>query len=522
MTARPPADDQPDLPDWATGAWTNDEGGYASLSYGAPTYEPESGSRPAAHHDDQWHHDDWDDGEQYHEEWYEGGSDGDVGDGPLIDMVTRRRFLAGLAVTGTAGYTAYWALNRPEGVEGAAPSTSSSTTAPANAGPTTTQVSLPAAEGVEGEASVGDDTLRAANVDERVLVLIELEGGNDGPSTVVPASAGTYYDLRPNLSISSDSVLAIDDQVGLNPNLARIHARPVAVVEGVGPVDGSMSHFEMVARWERGDVDGRNGQRTGFLARLSDAVNTGGGVVGLSVAGHTPRFTNVGANTLSLEDLNQLRVLTKSDWIFPGYRQAVTSFQGGPLTTTMAESWADLIQLGRALPGNLEEIDRKQPMIAESRELGSQLAMAAELIRADVGVRVVHARLGGFDTHKGHEWKHERLMTELDVAVGGFLDKIEGYGLSERVLVATSSEFGRRARENSSGLDHGAASTMLMVGPVVTGRHGEASSLSNLDSRGNFATTVPFDVYLGTLASWLGVEPGAVLPSDPESIPLFA
>lgn len=429
--------------------------------------------------------------------------------------MTRRRFMAAVAVGGATGY-ALWALRQRGAPASVAPTTTGAQTATRPVAPAT--VPAPAAAPVEDPFA---GLLAPAPVEQRVLVLIELEGGNDGPSTIVPYNSGTYYDLRPKLAIPAEKVLPINDEIGLNPNLTQLHKRQMAIVEGVGPVDGTLSHFEMVKRWELGDPGGAAGLRQGFLARLTDAIG-GDGIVGLSVAGHTPRFDNATTATLSLTGLEQLRVLTRDRWIYPQYRQAVTSFEGGPMTTTMADSWNQLMSLGQALPEELEPVDREAPMVKESRRLGRQLATAAEMIRADVGVRVVHAHLNGFDTHKGHDYKHENLMKQLDVAIGGFLQKLDDEGLADRVLVATSSEFGRRGKENGSGLDHGAASTMLLFGPVLPGRLGQPSSLSDLDDTGNLKTHVPFDVYLGTLAEqWLGVEAASVLPSAPEVITLF-
>jgi uncharacterized protein (DUF1501 family) len=447
--------------------------------------------------------------------WY-GADDQDVpGVNPTI--VTRRRFLTGLAISGAAGCGAFLALGRGGEVATLDPTT---TTSPPTSPEATTPRLITPVSAAEPEV---EGLLAPAPVDQRVLVLIELEGGNDGPSTVVPLASGAYYDLRPNMAIPAESVLPIDDEVGLNPKLAQLHARQLAVVEGVGPVDGSLSHFEMVARWEQGDLRGGSGLRTGYLARLADAVDDGSGAtVGLSVSGFTPRFNNVTASTLSLTDLKALRVLTNDDWIFPAYRQAVTSFEGGPMTTVIDGSWDHLVAIGSSLPGEFGEIDQESPMVSEGRDLGRQLAMTAEMIRADVGVRVVHARLGGFDTHQGHQYKHENLMTQIDAAVGGFLQLLDDHGLANRVLVATSSEFGRRAGENGNGLDHGVASTMLLFGPVTPGRYGEPPSFTDLDGQGNLKTTVPFDSYLGTLAQeWLGVEAGSVLPTQPELLSIL-
>ncbi|MDH3678603.1 MAG: DUF1501 domain-containing protein [Acidimicrobiia bacterium] len=445
---------------------------------------------------------------------YDGGAEyGHDEHGYDSGLVTRRRFLAGLAVSGAVGYGAFWALGRPEELATIDPTTTSRP-------PRTTGAAVtfpPSTTTTEAADELASNLLAPAPVDQRVLVLIELEGGNDGPSTVVPYGSGTYHDLRPTLAIPADQVLELDDEIGLNPNLGRLYNRQMAVVEGVGPVDGSMSHFEMVARWEQGDLSGTSGLRTGFLARLADALDDGSPTIGLSVDGFTPRFNNVTASTLSLNHLNSLRVLTKDEWIFPAYREAVTSFSGGPMTTTLVESWRHLVEIGNALPNEMTDIDEESAMVQEGGHLGRQLAIAAEIIRADIGVRVVHARLSGFDTHKGHQYKQESLLQRVDMAVDGFLQQLTDSGMAERVLVATSSEFGRRAEENATGLDHGAASTMLLFGPVRPGRYGAPSSFDDLDDRGNLKTMVPFDSYLGTLAEdWLGVEAATVLPTTPE------
>lgn len=440
--------------------------------------------------------------------------------------LTRRRFIQGLAVAGTVGVGVVRGAKPVEQQNIASQVASQTASTPSSVAPTTqsSAIETSAAPVVAAEEFGLEESLllTPAPVDQRVLVLIEFQGGNDGPSMVVPYGSGAYYDLRPNLAIPAEEVLQIDDQVGLAPALARLHQRQISTVEGVGPVNGVLSHFEMVERWETGDMLGQGGQRAGFLARLSDAVDVGAAVTGLSVAGHTPRFNASASSTLAINNLNQLRVLTKDDWIFPRYRAAVRSFGGGPMATLMSESWNKLSNVGDSIQGDIDGVDRETQMVKEGGRLGRQLAMAAELIKADVGVKVVHATLGGFDTHDGHRGRHNRLMQEFDAAVDGFLQVINDAGMGDRVLVATSSEFGRRVRENGSGLDHGAASSMLLAGPVASGRAGEPSPITDLDGNGNLKTTVPFDRYLASLAQdWLGVEAASILPNAPQPIGLF-
>ncbi len=435
--------------------------------------------------------------------------------------VSRRRFIQGLAVAGTVGFGVVRGAKPVEQVAVESQLANQRAATSGGAGGSV-QAAANDVEAVIGDVTSADPSLISAGpVDQRVLVLIEFQGGNDGLSTVVPYGDGAYYDLRPNLAIAAEEVLPLDETYGLNPELARLSERQLATIEGVGPVDGVLSHFEMVERWELGDMRGVGGQRAGFLARLSDAVDGGGAVTGLSVAGHTPRFGASESSTLALSNLNQLRILTNDDWIYPRYRAAVRSFSGGPMSTVISESWRKLFDIGDSITTDVDKVDNEGLMIQEGAALGSQLAMAAEMIKADVGVRVIHASLGGFDTHDSHNGRHPQLMSRFDAAVSGFLDEIDGAGLSDRVLVATSSEFGRRVRENGSGLDHGAASSMLLVGPVAPGRNGDPSPITDLDDNGNLRTTIPFDRYLATLAqSWLGVDAASVLPEAPEPLQL--
>ncbi len=383
--------------------------------------------------------------------------------------------------------------------------------------------------GVVTRPNVAPETagqLLAGAVDNRVLVLIELAGGNDGLSTVVPYNRGTYYDLRPNIAIAPEEVLPVDTEVGLNPNLTRLHQRGLALVEGVGPVDGTLSHFEMVQRWDAGDIDGTNGLRSGFLARLSDTVNNGSPLVGLSVGGNTPRFANSSASTLALDNLNALQYLVGGDdELLLGYHDSLRSFSldESTMAGVVGSSWLQLLELGATLNSQFErENDETNPMFTDGGRLGGQLSLAADLIAADVGVRLVHASIGGFDTHENHLNRHSQLMAQLDASIAGFLQQMEVDGAADRVLVATTSEFGRRVAENDRGTDHGAGSVMMVAGPINPGRYGVPSPIDGLDGNGNLTTEVPFDAYLATLAQgWLGIEASSVLPGQPEILPLF-
>ncbi len=422
-------------------------------------------------------------------------------------LLRRRRLIQGLMATGALGPLA--ASCSPDGDAGL-PSAGSATQSSSR---------IPASD----PSGVGRTV--AGAVGGRVLVIVDLQGGNDGLSTLVPAGSNRYHDLRPDLAI--EEPLAVDDEVGLHPALARLHRRGVATVEGVGPIDGDLSHFAMTTRWERGDVDGAQRLRTGFLGRLADTLDDGSPLVGASMAGPTPFLTNTAAATLSLNGRDDLWLLQPTDW------NEATAFQQGLRllgadrsgdAATIARGHGRLLDLAAALPtDDGDEIDWDLPMLAEGGDLGRQLYLAADLLAADLGLRVIYTRIGGFDTHDDHAWAHPRLMSEIDAAVDGFLDRVDSVGRGDDVVVATVSEFGRRVPENGAGLDHGSASTMVVVGAGAAGRFGEPPPLDDLDADDNLRVTIPFDRYLGALAeSWLGVEAASVLPTEPEPVPLFA
>ncbi|MFW2383999.1 MAG: DUF1501 domain-containing protein [Acidimicrobiales bacterium] len=383
-----------------------------------------------------------------------------------------------------------------------------------------------------GAAPVGGQTpgsladpprLLPGAVANRVLVLVELGGGNDGLSTVVPYGEGFLRDVRPDLMVDDELLLPIDDRIGFAPEFERLHRRGLTIVEGVGAPDHTLSHFEMERRWQRADVGGEGIHRFGYLGRLADAVDQGGVATGVSVAGTTPWMYSGFASTLSLPDPNSLWMLRDTDWDLQlAYLDAFDGFSGDAAIVASYSALRDLaneVEDVEDEPLSVEEVILDD-MSQYGGQLARQLRTAADLISAQVGIRVIHARLDGFDTHDDHQWAHPGLLTQLDAAIDGFLRLMESRGHGEEVLVATVSEFGRRVQQNGGGLDHGAASTMLIAGPVPDRILGEPSPISGrdaLDGDGNLVMTTGFDAYLGSLAQeWLGVEAASILPDEPD------
>jgi uncharacterized protein (DUF1501 family) len=165
--------------------------------------------------------------------------------------------------------------------------------------------------------------------------------------------------------------------------------------------------------------------------------------------------------------------------------------------------------------------DSQKLVYTSKNQLAAALQLAAELIVSGTGVKLLHVTLGGFDTHYTELNRHDDLMGYLDSAVSAFHKDLTAHGVADRVLIATWSEFGRRAKENASGgTDHGAAAPLLLLGdPVKGGIYGQPPSLSDLDPTGNLRYTVDFrSVYQEILGAHLGADPREILGGSFEKL----
>ncbi|MDQ6783041.1 MAG: DUF1501 domain-containing protein [Actinomycetota bacterium] len=360
---------------------------------------------------------------------------------------------------------------------------------------------------------------------QRCLVVLELDGGNDGLSMVVPFADPAYRALRPRTGLDPAVVNPVDQRVGLHPNLRRIAARGPAVVVGVGVASPDLSHFEMRRRWWTGEPDGTSRYTTGFLGRLCDTLgDPAAPAVGVSLGpGPTPALDAQRVVTLSLDPSSGGNFPLPGDggpldraWMAANRDLATADAADPPSRLTSRRGAAQALTF-TDLAGHLPEPGTGFP----TTDTGNQLKLAAQLLAADQGIRIIHVPLtGDYDTHTTIVDRYPRLMTDLDGSVDAFVVDLQRRGLADRVLIATTSEFGRRAAENGSGgLDHGAASSMLLLGPVIAGVRGELPRLDRLDSDGNLAATTNLTEYYATLAeSWLGVPADGVLPGRPRPL----
>jgi uncharacterized protein (DUF1501 family) len=353
-------------------------------------------------------------------------------------------------------------------------------------------------------------------VPARTLVLLELAGGNDALNMVVPNDPA-YHALRPTLGVTDP--IALDAGIGLSPKLVTLaqeyHAGRLAIVEGIGVPQPSLSHFASLQRWWTADPDLHT--PTGWVGRYLDrAVGADDPIAGVAIGpGPSPVLRGAVSFATAISDAAGLQPAR----LDADVRDALLRSWAGLVPSTPAPGL--LGQMQRAIAESLDARNRISRDLGTAtvapgdddaeNPLADALDLAARLAAAPDHPRVIHVHVeGDFDTHADEAERHPALMTQLDAAVKRFLQTLDELHASDGVVLATSSEFGRRAPENGSGTDHGAAAAHFVLGvPVHGGRHGEPPSLTKLDPDDNLAMTVDFRDYDATLLHWL--DPAADL-----------
>jgi uncharacterized protein (DUF1501 family) len=384
-----------------------------------------------------------------------------------------------------------------------------------------------------GYAAVPDAFARAVyaaktnGVDnDRVLVMIQLAGGNDGLRTVIPIQDPKLHDLRPRLAaMSVAQALPITQEFGLNQNLKGVKSLwdqgKVAIVEGVGYPNPTFSHFESIRIWETGDPTRR--QVEGWLGRtLAKSYDSYGHPLTACACGTTdvPGALRDLQATLTVIDNQKTFGFTAASELEAAvgalYR-GTPGIYGALFDTAMAtaeKSIATLKTSQSTYQPKATYSDDARLVYSSKNQLAAALQLAAELITTGTGVKLLHVTLGGFDTHYTELTRHDDLMGYLDSAVSAFYQDLAAHGAADRVLIATWSEFGRRPKENASaGTDHGAAAPLILIGdPVKGGIFGQSPSLTDLDGTGNLKYQVDFrSVYQEILGAHLGADPKEIL-----------
>jgi uncharacterized protein (DUF1501 family) len=360
--------------------------------------------------------------------------------------------------------------------------------------------------------------------DDRVLVVIELNGGNDGINTVVPYRDEGYERHRSATRLATGDLIKIDDQIGLHPSLSDatrlLDDGRLAIVQGVGYPNPNRSHFESLRIWHTARPDAADAAGPGWIGRVLD------GRAATSPSGPGAVFLGSSPSPVAVRGRRSAAItLDRTDGFHLGdgvARQSLRPEAGDDdeLTAFIRRSTLDAY----ATADRIATIARVAPGRAyPPTRLAGGLEQISRLIKAGIGARFYYVIQGGYDTHAAQLHAHALLLGELSGAVGAFLDDLASARLAERVAVLCFSEFGRRVSDNgTSGTDHGTAGPVLLAGPRVRpGLVGRTPSLTDLDD-GDLKVGVDFRrVYAAVLDGWLGLPAEAALGRAFEPLSLF-
>ena len=361
--------------------------------------------------------------------------------------------------------------------------------------------------------------------DGRILVVIQLDGGNDGINTVVPYKDDGYKKHRRDLRLPSSELIKLDERtgIGLNPAMKAwaklFEDGHLAVIHGVGYPNPSRSHFESMAVWQSAQPSDSEPRPLWLAwARPGHGAARDGGSPGAI-------FLSRSDLPLAIRGRRAMATALTKPGDFMLDRDADPrgdGFLNGETASFVQRRATRRLRLRRSNGGDgaLDRGGVSYPRTA----LAERLSLVATLIRAGLGSRVYYAIQSGYDTHSVQAAQHAGLLTDLADAVRAFHDDLRGARLDDRVAVLCFSEFGRRVEENgSSGTDHGTAGPVFLVGSRVQGGLvGTAPSLVDLDPEGDLKMTVDFrGIYASVLEEWLGIPAQAIVGKSYAALPLF-
>lgn len=350
----------------------------------------------------------------------------------------------------------------------------------------------------------------------KVIVVIQLSGGNDGLNTVIPINNDIYYSSRPKIAIPKGNALQLNDEAGLHPSLINFKSLfdegNLSIINSVGYPNPDRSHFRSMDIWQSAS-DSNQYLSTGWIGRYLDAQCKGcdkptqaleiDDLLSLSMKGNIekglafkdPRRLYSSSNERFYKDLNAAHSSSSEETVDYLYK-------------TMRSTLSSADYIFEKSKSNLTS--KSYPATG----LGKDLKTIASLIISDINTSVYYVSLGSFDTHVNQEAQQKRLFTELNDAVAAFTSDLKSNGRFDDVLLMTFSEFGRRVVQNASnGTDHGTANSMFLIGGGLK-QKGFINSLPDLSKLkdGDLQHQVDFkNVYATILNKWLKSDDKIIL-----------
>lgn len=357
----------------------------------------------------------------------------------------------------------------------------------------------------------------------KILVVVQLSGGNDGLNTIIPYRDDRYYQYRPQLGIPANEVLQVGDQLGFNPALKALRGvfeeGLMTVINNVGYPNPDRSHFRSMDIWHSASGS-KEYWNTGWLGRYLDNA----------CQGCAPYHALEIDDSLSLA----MKGIHRSGFAMSNPRQLEKTSRNAFLKSlpatdheeeNVAYLYKTMIDSQSSADYLLEKarVHRSKVRYPQSR-FAKDLKQTAELITADCDTRIYYVNLTGFDTHVNQKARQARLLTQYAEAMKAFVEDLQQNNLLDDTLILTFSEFGRRAKQNASnGTDHGTANNLFLIGGKLrkAGFFNSGPKLDVLDNQ-DLIYEIDFrNIYASILNQWLDADAAKVLGEEFQGLPLL-
>ena len=358
---------------------------------------------------------------------------------------------------------------------------------------------------------------------DRIVVLIKLNGGNDGLNTVIPIEDDIYYEARPTLALPPNQTLSVNETTGFHPSMSPIYPYyqngQMGIIHVVGYNQGNLSHFRSSDIWVTGS-DANEHLSSGWLGRLfeneyPDFPN--------DTPAHPLAIQFNSANLLEFKtsesnvgmmvfDPQQMYAIISNNYVPGNNDPAPETYGGNELAyireiDTLSMEYSEIINDSAQAGVNTIEYPENN--------IGYQMALTAKLISGGLNTPVYRLYQTGYDTHANQANNHANLLQNVSSSIAAFLQDLINQGLQDRVLVVTTSEFGRRVYENGSlGTDHGTSAPCLLFGSAIVPEiFGNNPDLTNLNNNNNMQVQYDYrQVYSSLIADWFGL-PESIIQS---------
>jgi uncharacterized protein (DUF1501 family) len=368
----------------------------------------------------------------------------------------------------------------------------------------------------------------------RKLVVVQLSGGNDYLNCIVPYTDPRYIDNRPNVRLTEDQVIPLDNGYGLNPSMGPIKdlydQGRVAIIHGVGYPNPNRSHFRSMDIWHTAEPT-KVGEQ-GWLGRAINEISPDGEnvVIAVNFGSALPRaLVAPGAPVASVANLETYGLLNHLD-AGDQRTQALEAFHkmyaraigSGPVIDYLSKTGLDALR-GADILSSVPQTYASTVEYAPN-PFAQNIKSAAQVLQADIGTRICYTQYGSFDTHTNELALQGKLWTDVAGGIYDLYADLKEHDTSDDVLIFVFSEFGRRVKDNGNGTDHGSGGVAFLIGDRIKGGHySEYPSLAEDKLvEGDLAFNLDFrSVYTEILEDWLEVDAKPIVKGTYEKVGCF-